>query len=146
MITIRKGTINDLDQIAILFDEYRQFYAQKSDLEKGKVFLKDRISNNESIIFVAEKEDQLIGFIQLYPTFSSVSLMPDIIMNDLYVFPKERKQGIGKALLDTAKQFVIDNGYKGIWIETANDNPARFLYESLSWEKDVAFTNYYWQV
>ncbi|MCB9034685.1 MAG: GNAT family N-acetyltransferase [Chitinophagales bacterium] len=146
MITIRKGTINDLEQIAILFDEYRQFYAQKSDVEKGKAFLKDRITNNESIIFVAEKDEQLIGFIQLYPTFSSVSLQPDIIMNDLYVFPKERKQGIGKALLDTAKQFVIDNGYKGIWIETANDNPARFLYESLSWEKDVAFTNYYWQV
>lgn len=145
MITIRVANIEDIEQLAVLFDEFRQFYAQTSDIDGAKNFLKERMQNNESIIFVAQNEDKLIGFIQMYPTFSSVSMMKDMIMNDLYVFPEFRKKGIGKALLETAKKFGRDNKYKGLWVETANDNPARALYESLGWEKDVAFVHYYWQ-
>jgi ribosomal protein S18 acetylase RimI-like enzyme len=145
MINIRRATIADIEQVVILFDEYRQFYSQLSDTARARKFLTDRIEKNQSIIFVAEDINRLVGFIQMYPTFSSVSMMPDMIMNDLYVFPDNRSKGIGKDLLETAKKFAIDNGYKGLWIETANDNPARSLYESLGWEKDVSFVHYYWQ-
>lgn len=145
MITIRVAKIDDIEQLAVLFDEFRKFYAQTTDVYNAKLFLTERIQNNESIIFVAEKEDKLIGFIQMYPTFSSVSMMKDMIMNDLYVFPEFRKKGVGKALLETAKKFCTDHNFKGLWVETANDNPARSLYESLGWEKDVSFVHYYWQ-
>ena len=145
MITIRVAKADDLEQIAVLFDEFRKFYAQNSDIDGAKAYLKERMNNNESIIFVAKNEEKLIGFIQMYPTFSSVSMMKDMIMNDLYVFPEFRKKGIGKALLETAKKFSKDNNYKGLWVETANDNPARSLYEHLGWEKDVSFVHYYWQ-
>jgi len=146
MITIRVAKTEDIEQIAVLFDEFRKFYAQSSDINGAKNFLKERMQKNESVIFVAENEDKLVGFIQMYPTFSSVSMMKDMIMNDLYVFPEFRKKGIGKALLETAKKFSTDNDYKGLWVETANDNPARSLYEHLGWEKDVSFVHYYWQV
>lgn len=145
MINIRRATIADIEQVVILFDEYRQFYSQLSDTAGARKFLTDRIEKNQSFIFVAEETNRLLGFIQMYPTFSSVSMLPDMIMNDLYVFPESRKKGIGKELLDHAKKFAVNNGYKGLWIETANDNPARSLYESLGWEKDVSFTHYYWQ-
>lgn len=145
MINIRRATLADIEQVVVLFDEYRQFYSQLSDTARARKFLSERIEKNQSFIFVAEDINRLVGFIQMYPTFSSVSMMPDMIMNDLYVFPAERKKGIGKQLLDTAKKFCTDNGYKGLWIETANDNPARSLYESQGWEKDVAFVHYYWQ-
>jgi ribosomal protein S18 acetylase RimI-like enzyme len=145
MINIRRATIADMEQLVVLFDEYRQFYSQLSDTARARAFLTERIEKNQSIIFVAEDINRLVGFIQMYPTFSSVSMQPDMIMNDLYVFPDSRKKGTGKELLEMAKQFVVNNGYKGLWIETANDNPARSLYESLGWEKDVAFVHYYWQ-
>jgi ribosomal protein S18 acetylase RimI-like enzyme len=145
MRTIRRATIADIDQVVELFDEYRQFYSQQSDTASARKFLTERIENNQSYIFVAEETGRLVGFIQMYPTFSSVSMKPDMIMNDLYVFPDKRSKGIGKELLETAKNFAINNGYKGLWIETANDNPARYLYEQLGWEKDVSFTHYYWQ-
>lgn len=146
MTTIRISTIEDIEQLAVLFDEYRQFYAQQSNIEKAKNFLSDRMNNNESVIFVAENENKLVGFIQMYPTFSSVSMKRDIIMNDLYVFPSHRKKGLGKALLEAAKKFCSDNHCKGLWVETAVDNPARNIYEKLGWEKDVSFVHYYWQV
>ena len=145
MINIRRATIADMEQLVVLFDEYRQFYSQLSDTARARAFLTERIEKNQSIIFVAEDINRLVGFIQMYPTFSSVSMQADMIMNDLYVFPDSRKKGTGKELLEMAKQFVVNNGYKGLWIETANDNPARSLYESLGWEKDVAFVHYYWQ-
>jgi GNAT superfamily N-acetyltransferase len=145
MTTIRVSKKEDIEQLVILFDEYRQFYAQNSNIEKAKAFLQERMDKNESIIFVAENDNKLVGFIQLYPTFSSVSMMRDIIMNDLYVFPEYRRKGIGKALLETAKTFCKDQNCKGLWVETANDNPARHLYERLGWEKDVSFVHYYWQ-
>ncbi|QQR97750.1 MAG: GNAT family N-acetyltransferase [Sphingobacteriales bacterium] len=145
MTTIRVSTKQDIEQLAILFDEYRQFYAQQSNIEKAKSFLTERMDKNESVIFVAENNGKLIGFIQLYPTFSSVSMKRDIIMNDLYVYPEFRKNGFGKALLETAKEFCRENNCKGLWVETAIDNPARNLYEKLGWEKDVSFVHYYWQ-
>lgn len=146
MTTIRVSNTDDIEQLAILFDEYRQFYAQQSDIGKAKSFLYERIQKNESVIFVAESNNKLVGFIQMYPTFSSVSMKGDIIMNDLYVFPEYRRRGLGKALLEAAKTFCTDNNYKGLWVETAIDNPARNLYEKLGWEKDVSFVHYYWQV
>lgn len=141
---IRKATLADIDQLVILFDEYRQFYSQQSDTAKARSFLTERIQKGQSYIFVAEQTGKLLGFVQLYPTFSSVSMQDDMILNDLYVFPAHRNKGIAKLLLEQAKKFAINNGYKGLMLETANDNPARYLYESLGWEKDVAFTHYYW--
>ena len=70
----RKATVKDLNQVAILFDKYRVFYRKESNIEEAKVFLKERIENNDSEIFVAENENQLIGFVQLYPLFSSTRL------------------------------------------------------------------------
>jgi len=85
-----------------------------------------------------------VGFSQLYTTFSSVSLKPVYILNDLYVESSQRKTGIGEALLNREKTFCIENGYKGIMLETAIDNPAQKLYEKLGWQKDMHCFHYFW--
>ena len=74
MPTVRRATIEDLNQLAQLFDGYRQFYEQVPDIALANTFIADRTNKHESVIFVAAKnetnsaEKQLIGFCQIYPS------------------------------------------------------------------------------
>nr|WP_299388859.1 GNAT family N-acetyltransferase [Allomuricauda sp.] len=136
--------MSEIDLVAPLFNAYRIFYGQPSDLEGAKEFLMDRLTNQESIIFLAVEEGIPLGFTQLYTTFSSVSMQPFYILNDLFVVPKARKKGVGEQLLNQAKILCQANDYKGVALETAVDNPAQKLYERLGWQKDQGFFHYFW--
>jgi len=82
-MSILKATGNDLDSLAELFDLYRVFYQQQSNINGAKEFIKDRLSNEESVIFLAFDENNPVGFVQLYPSFSSVSMKRTWVLNDL---------------------------------------------------------------
>lgn len=140
-----QARIEHVEVVASLFDAYRQYYGQGSDLEGAKKFLSERISQNESVIFVAFEGEQALGFTQLYPTFSSVSMKRQWILNDLFVKADARNLGIGKAILQTAQVFVEKLGHKGLLLETTPDNAkAQKLYENLGWKREENFY-YYWQ-
>jgi GNAT superfamily N-acetyltransferase len=140
-----KATPAHLDQLVPLFDGYRQFYKKPSDLEGAKAFLKARFDKQESTIFIAlDPENKALGFTQLYPNFSSVSMKRDYLLNDLFVAEKARGKGVGKALLLKAQEFGKAENSKGILLETAYDNPAQHLYEKLGWKKDLEVFHYSW--
>lgn len=143
MISI--ATVDDLEELALLFDAYRIFYGKKSDKEAAIAFLKDRIEKQESIIFIASNNDQMAGFTQLYPVFSSTTMQKFYILNDLYVKQNHRNQGIGESLLIHAQSYVKSQGLKGLALETAIENPAQHLYEKLGWVKDQKFLHYFWE-
>ncbi len=145
-LRIVKANIDHLDQIAPLFDAYRVFYKQPSNLVEAKQFIQKRFLENDNVIFLAYDSEAPIGFTQLYKTFSSVSMQPFYILNDLFVHPSYRGQSVGKQLLEAAKKFCIEAGFKGLALETAKDNPAQKLYEKLGWKKDVEFLHYFWEV
>ena len=131
-MTVKQASIRDIDDLAILFAQYRVFYQQSFDAEAAKQFLRERITNRESIIFIAIDEEQFAGFTQLYPSFSSVSMKKIWILNDLFVSPAHRRKGIAQALINK----VIDNckktGRKRVVLSTAYDNfNAQKLYEKL---------------
>lgn len=144
MTTVYKAGLEHLPQLVALFDKYRIFYAQVSDIVAAENFLRERLANNEAIVFIAEIEGEAVGFTQLYTSFSSVSMLPIYILNDLYVEGAYRKKGVGEALLNRAKELCRENGFKGLALETAIDNPAQKLYERLGWEKDSACFHYFW--
>lgn len=142
---IKNATPSDIELVLPLFDAYRVFYEQSSDLEACRLFLKERFLNNENVVFLALENDKPVGFTQLYKTFSSVSLQPFYVLNDLFVVPHFRKKGVGEALLNHTKTFCKKQGFKGLALETAKDNPAQKLYERLDWEKDEAYFHYFWK-
>ncbi|MCK5401148.1 MAG: GNAT family N-acetyltransferase [Flavobacteriaceae bacterium] len=142
-MNIVRAHIEHLDLIVSLFDAYRIFYRQPSDKKTAKQFLFERLKNKDSIIFLAFINNEAVGFTQLYHSFSSVSMKPIYILNDLYVDTNYRKSGIGAALLNKAKQLCRDNNYKGLGLQTETSNPAQHLYESLGWEKDPDL-QYFW--
>lgn len=140
---IIQAHIENLDDLSPLFDAYRVFYKQDSDLESAKAFLKARIQNNESIIYIAYIKDEAVGFTQLYPLFSSVSMKQLYLLNDLYVKPNHRNKGIGEALINKAKALCESKKNKGLALQTGTDNPAQILYERLGFVKDQDLY-YYW--
>ena len=134
---IRAG-VPELEDATRLFDAYRVFYKQQSNLPAANNFLFERIINHESVIFLAyDQNNTAVGFEQLYMSFSSVSMSPIWILNDLYVAPEARKNGVGKALIAKAEALVKERGDKALILETAHDNtPAQALYEKLGFSKE----------
>jgi GNAT superfamily N-acetyltransferase len=133
-----------LDDLAPLFDGYRQFYGQQSDLAAARAFLRERIERDESVIYVAYADGgEAAGFTQLYPSFSSVSLKRLWVLNDLFVRSDIRRGGVGRALLERARQHALETGAKGLILNTAAANtPAQTLYESCGWQREDEFLQY----
>lgn len=144
-VTIRRAAVEDAGAITPLFDAYRQFYRKPSDRALAERFLRDRLGNGESVIFVAALEGRtaLVGFTQLYPVFSSVSIGRAWILNDLFVDPAARRHGVGRALLERARQHGVETGARYLELATAISNlPAQHLYESLAWKRETEFYHY----
>jgi len=133
-----------LDELARLFNFYRIFYQQEDDYESAYAFIKQRIINQESIVFLSCKStNNYNGFVQLYPSFCSVSGIPILILYDLYVDKDQRGLSIGRRLMDRAKVYAKDNGFKRWELSTAKDNLiGQSLYESLGYEQDSEFYHY----
>jgi GNAT superfamily N-acetyltransferase len=144
MVDIQRANPKHLPLIVPLFDAYRVFYQQPSDLHASRKFLSQRLQRNESVLFLAMQGESAIGFTQLYPLFSSVSMAPVYLLNDLFVLDSQRGKGVGECLLKHAKVFCTSVGFKGLALETAIDNPAQKLYERLGWQKDVHCFHYFW--
>lgn len=120
---IRKVEKTDLNPLSKLFDDYRQFYRKDSDIEAAIIFLSERLKNKDSEIFVAEAEGQkLLGFVQLYPLFSSTRMKKLWLLNDLFVDPEYRGKGIAVQLIETAKKLVRDSSACGMYLETEKSN------------------------
>lgn len=137
---IRKATLQDLDQLTTLFDQYLVFYKKPSNIEKHKSFLKERMENNEAIIFLAfddTKEEKAIGFTLIYPTFSSILLNKILILNDLYVDSTIRNSGTGEKLILKTVELAKELGVKLVRLRTAKNNViAQGLYHKMGFVRD----------
>jgi ribosomal protein S18 acetylase RimI-like enzyme len=142
--SIRQATLDDLDALVPLFDAYRHFYGKPSDPQLGRAFLEERLILRESVIFLARLEAGVpAGFIQLFPSFSSTRAARIWILNDLFVAPEARRNGIARALLLEAARFGQIAGAARLVLSTARSNEsAQRLYESLGWKRDEMFYEY----
>lgn len=133
-----------IDKIASLFDTYRGFYGQPSNLPQSRAFIAERIARDESAIFYAQDPSgEALGFVQLYPTFSSIDAHRTWLLSDLFTTPAARGQGVGTLLMNTARAFALLTGAKGMVLETATDNVgAQRLYESLGYVRDTGYYTY----
>ena len=142
--TIRQATLADLDALTPLFDAYRQFYGQACDLAATRAFLLARFEHGQSIVFIAHDGAQAIGFTQLYPSFSSVSLARTFILNDLFVDAAHRQRGVGSALMAAAKAHAQTLGAIRLTLSTARDNTvAQSTYAANGWQRDERFFVYH---
>ena len=140
---IRKANFQDLAELALLFDNYRQFYEQTTDITLAKSFITARLNNQDSVVLVAKNDKKLIGFCQIYPSFCSVIAAKIGVLYDLFVDENARKTGTGRALMLAAHEYAANNGMARLDLTTAkNNHAAQALYESLGWVRDEVFYAY----
>ena len=141
---ITQATMRDLGDLARLFDCYRQFYQQPPDRERATVYLSERLANSDSVIFLARDDaNDAVGFTQLYPTFCSVAAAPFFVLYDLYVDERCRREGVGRALMNHARDHAVRSGACRLELQTATDNHrAQSLYEDLGYVRDTEFHTY----
>jgi ribosomal protein S18 acetylase RimI-like enzyme len=145
---IRQASINDLQAVAELFDQYRQFYQQTPDIALAKTFIAERLNKQDSVILVAAGggacgAQNLIGFCQIYPSFCSVAAAKIGVLYDLFVTETARKTGAGRALMLAAHEYATKNNMARLDLTTAkNNHAAQALYESLGWVRDEVFYAY----
>ena len=142
-VTVRLAETQDLDQLADLFDQYRQFYEYPSDLSAAKNWIAANLERGRSTIFAADDGAQLLGFTQLYPALCSVDLVNYFVLYDLYVIKAARRQGIARALMNAASEWAKTQGGARLDLETARDNaPGQALYRDLGYELDEVFLKF----
>lgn len=143
-IGVRRADLSDLEAVVPLFDGYRQFYQQAADVQGARNFMRARLEQRDSVVFLAEIAGRAVGFTQLYPSFSSVSMKRLWILNDLFTHPDWRRAGVGRALLTRAEEFAREDGAKGLALSTAKTNAtAKATYEQAGWKQELVFDHYY---
>lgn len=144
---IIKASQNEIEVVANLFNDYRIFYDQEPDIEGTTRFIKERIENNESIIYLAiDDNGNALGFVQLYPSFTSIGMRRMWILNDLYVDIVHRKKNTAEMLISRSKELVRETGAAGLVLETQNDNtPAQKLYHKTGFIKDDMHSYFFWK-
>lgn len=141
--TIVRAQHEHLALVVPLFDAYRVFYRQPSDPARAHDFLQQRLHDGDSVIFLALGGDVALGFTQLFPSFSSVAMQRIWVLNDLFVAPDARNQGVAQALLGRTKRWGQETQAKRLVLSTAIDNvTAQRVYEKLGWQRDTAFYHY----
>ena len=141
---VRRASPADVPRLAPLFDQYRQFYGKPSDLAVSERFLTERVGREESVVLIAEADaGHVRGFVQLFPSFSSVRAARIYILNDLFVVPAARRTGVGSALVREAARVAREAGAVKIKISTAIANaPAQRLYEREGWQREDEYYEY----
>nr|WP_121272587.1 GNAT family N-acetyltransferase [Pedobacter schmidteae] len=143
--TLVKATIASLEDAAMLFDQYRVFYRQPSDYERGRKFLQERINNGESYIFLAYVAGKAVGFVQLYQLFHYIKLEKQWLLSDLFVHPEYRGIGLSVAIIERCKQWCDETKSCGLMLETEKTNDiGNQLYPRCGFEYDGLHNYYYW--
>jgi len=143
-VCVRPAGVEDLDELAPLFDAYRQFYGSESDVPAARAYLTARLRAGESTVLVANgASGPLLGFTQLYPSFCSLTLAPIFVLYDLFVHPDARGAGVATALLDAARDLGRASGCSRLELSTAVTNTtAQRLYRAHGWQLDEEYLHF----
>ena len=142
---VREAKLSDLENLSDLFNSYRMFYGKESDIRVAEEFLRSRIENKDSKIFICEFNNELSGFVQLYPIFSSTRVSKYWLLNDLFVDINKRGKGYSKLLIERSKELVIESKACGMMLETEKSNDiGNLLYPSTGFKKNELCNFYEW--
>ena len=92
--------------------------------------------------FIAELDGAAVGLLTLFPTYSTYKGRPCLHVNDLYVAPEARQQGIARRLMARVCRMAVERGCCRVELKVLENNAARDFYESIGMgaTAEVAYT------
>ncbi len=144
-LRIRQATIQDLSKIVPIFDDYREYFKQPKDPVSVERFLFEKFEHFESVIFIAQLQDEVVGFAQLYPVFSSLTLQRVWLLNDFFIAEECRGSGVGTQLFAKVKEFTLLTKSKGIELSVEHTNKKAWAFwEKQGFKMDEEFRYYFY--
>lgn len=145
-VKIRQATIHDLPNLVPIFDSYRAYFKQSKNPEEVEKFLFGKFDHLESVIFIAEKKSAVIGFAQLYPVYSSLTLKRVWLLNDFFISEEYRNKGVGTELFKKVKEFSLLSKAKGIELSVEHINEKAWgFWEQQGFKLDDDFRYYFYK-
>ena len=131
--TVTEMKANHIPQIALLEKECFSLPWSENSLSQ-------ELENAGSHFLVAEAENRVAGYIGVQ------EICGEAYITNVAVFPKFRKNGIGKALIDAACKGALQRNCEFITLEVRQSNKnAISLYEAAEFEKVGVRKNFYSQ-
>jgi ribosomal protein S18 acetylase RimI-like enzyme len=121
------------ERLLPLISAYQRFYeAEQTDDARNRAFFSRFIApSDDGMLLGAWREDELVGYACLYWSFTSTVPAETVLMNDLYVDPAHRGQGIGRALIDASAAIARERGAERLeWMTAPDNETAQRLYDS----------------
>jgi GNAT superfamily N-acetyltransferase len=134
MLKIRPAEEKDVDAIFELirglaeYEKLTDRVTGNTDLLRSHLF-GDRVYAE---VIIAELEDLAIGFALFFPTYSTFLTQPGLYLEDVFVRPEYRRQGVGRALMTSVATIAHDRGCGRLeWSVLDWNQPAIEFYQSL---------------
>jgi len=139
MLHIAKAELNDLDALTVLFDQYQRWLAIRPPLSQTRAFTEQRLREQDTCILTAFRHSSLVGFVHLTPLYSLARARRGLIINDLYVQPDSRRQGVAQALISHALKEARARQAACLLLQTHQSNhAAHHLFEYFGFICDVS--------
>jgi GNAT superfamily N-acetyltransferase len=122
-----------LERLLPLIAAYQRFYeVEEIDGERNRAFFARFLAPSENgLLLGAWRGEEPLGYACLYWHFTSLVPAETVLMNDLFVDPAARGQGVGRALIEASADVARSRGAHHLEWATAPDNePAQRLYDA----------------
>jgi GNAT superfamily N-acetyltransferase len=137
---IKPIAARQMDVLLPLIAAYQRFYeVEEIDDERNRAFFSRFLSPSEDgMLLGAWRGDELLGYACLYWSFTSLAPAETVLMNDLYVDPVARGQGVGRALIEASAAVGRERGAQRLeWMTRADNETAQRLYDSTGAERSA---------
>jgi ribosomal protein S18 acetylase RimI-like enzyme len=147
-LNIHPAAADDVPALARLFDAYRVFYEAASAPKEAEAFVARLVADGRTRFFLARQAGSNpsppLGFVHLMPSISTVAMRPIWLLEDLFVAPEARRQGVAGALMRHAEAFARQTAAERLTLATAHNNlRAQSLYQAMGYAKEDHFWYYH---
>jgi GNAT superfamily N-acetyltransferase len=110
VLNIRAAQVEDVSNIFSLVEALAKYEKLSHALVGNPESLKEHLFGKRPYAdaIVAELDDKIIGYALFFYNYSTFLTKPGIYIEDIFILPEYRRQGIGKALLANVAQIAID--------------------------------------
>ncbi len=122
--TLTAPTTTAIEALSDIFDQYRGHYGEACDVSRSASWLEQNLSTGRLLAFVAEDGARFVGFAITMEVPASLRLAHFWQIRDLFVLPKHRRAGVGRALLASVRAAAIASGALRLVLQTEEDNDA----------------------
>jgi len=133
-VRIRRGTARDIPTIVCLIRELAKYerLIRGVRLDPGRL-RRDGFGRRRYFeVLIGERGGRAVGYAIYYFAYSSFTCGPVLFIEDLFVLPKERGRGVGKALMVALARVAVRRGCEQMeWIVLDWNAPSILFYRRL---------------